>query len=553
MSEDEKIAKARVGGGSTLSRIWLVPILAALIGLWMTYAHWSSQGPLIEIAFVSGEGIEAGKTKVRRKNVDIGEVLDLTLSEDTENVVLSVRIHKDAESLLHDDSKFWVVRPRIGRGGISGLNTLLSGAYIALSPGTSGEMAFDFEGLEVPPVTPIGTPGLHVTLDTQANRSLSEGDPVLFRGTEVGKIEFVHSNISERRTYFNAFIASPYDQLITTNTRFWFSSGVSANLSADGIRIEMTSLSAVVSGGVSFDVPQGQEAGERIAERAFFTIYPRESAIHEQQYEHTLTYVILLEDSIRGLRPGAPVEYRGVKVGQVIRTDTNYDEVENLLEPGSRIPVLIELVPARLGYDDSENALSEAHDRVIELVANGLHAGLSPGNILTGRKFVEFQYREPSPGEVQRFAGHTVIPSIEGRLGQLMSSAADVLDTIRRLPLQELAGSANNTLDQITSTLAAFEDTSIELEEILAHPDREDLVGSLNSALVSFQQLAVGFSEGSATNQELQQSLRSLDRSLRELEPVLRNLRRSPNSLIFGGSDNDDVEPQKDRSEGKRE
>ena len=553
MTEDKKAAAARVGGGSKLSRIWMVPIAAALIGLWMTYAHWSSQGPLIEISFISGEGIEPGKTKVRRKNVDIGEVLDLTLSEDTESVILSVRVHKDAESLLREDSKFWVVRPRIGKGGITGLNTLLSGAYISLSPGASEDMAYEFEGLEVPPVTPIGTPGLHVTLATQANRSLSEGDPILFRGTEVGKIEYVHSNISERRTYFNAFIAAPYDRLITTNTRFWFSSGLSANVSADGIRLEMTSLSAVISGGVSFDVPQGQDVGERITERASFTIYPRESAIHEQQYEHALTYVILLEDSIRGLRPGAPVEYRGVKVGQVTRTDTDYDEVENLLEPGSRIPVVVELVPARLGYDDSEEALLEAHDRIVELVAKGLHAGLAPGSILTGRKFVELHYQENPSGEVQHFAGHMVIPSVGGRLGQLMTSAAAVLDTINRLPLQQLAGSANVTLNQITSTLAAFEDTSIELEEILAHPDREDLVGSLNDALLSFQELAVGFSEGSATNQELQQSLRSLDRSLRELEPVLRNLRRNPNSLIFGGDDQKDVEPQRDRTEGDRE
>lgn len=544
MNEKTKTAKASVGGGSGFSRIWIVPIAAALIGLWMTWVHWSSQGPLIEISFVSGEGIEAGKTKVRRKNVDIGEVLELTLSEDTESVVLSVRIYKHAQDLLRVDSNFWVVRPRIGKGGISGLNTLLSGAYIELSPGTADDKAREFVGLESPPVTPFGTPGLHVTLDTQSNRSLSAGDPILFRGTEVGKIEYVHSNISERRTYFNAFIAAPFDRLVTSNTRFYFSSGLSANLSADGIRLEMTSLSAVIGGGVSFDVPRGQELGEPITERAFFTIYPRETAIYERQFEYSLNYVVLFEDSIRGLRPGAPVEYRGVKVGQVLRTDTNYAEVDNLLEPDSRVPVLIQLVPARLGFADDESALAIADARIAELIDDGLHAGLSSGSLLTGQKYVELQYVEGPANDHRLFADYKVIPALDGRLDQLMKSAAGVLATINSLPLERLAGSADKALNQIASTLVEFEHSAVELQGILENPASDELIGSLNAALLSFQQLAGDFSEGSATNQELQQSLQSLERSLRELEPVLRNLRRSPNSLIFGTDDKEDVEPK---------
>ncbi len=539
--------EARVGGGLKFSTIWLVPVVALLIGLWMTYSHYAGQGPIIEITFQGGTGIQPGTTKVRRKNVEIGEVLDLRLSEDAEEVVLSVRIYDHAKQLLHEDSQFWVVRPRIGAGGISGLSTLLSGAYIELSPGSGEDLADEFEGLETPPVTPLGTPGLFVTLDRVGNQALHEGDPILFHGMAVGTIEFVYFNNEKRRTYYNAFIAAPYDQLVTENTRFWFSSGLSVDLSADGIRFNMASLSAVLAGGVAFDVPEGLPLGEPITERAYFNIYPRESASREVRYENALSFVILFNDSIRGLRPGAPVEYRGVKVGEVVRTDIDYREIENLLEPDSRIPVMIDLVPARLGYADDYAVLNEVDERINELIDDGLTAGLAMGNLLTGQKYIELQYYGDGFGESQTFAGYTVIPSIGGQLDQLLANASNAMMTINELPLDQLVGSAHVALDEIAATLAEFRKSASELDDILADPASHELMGTLNATLTSFQQLAADFSEGSATNAELQKILQSLAQTLNELEPVLRNIRRKPNSLIFGGSEDRDLEPKGER------
>ena len=547
MNEEAKDVEARVGGGPRFSTIWLVPVVALVIGLWMIYSHYAGQGPIIEITFQSGEGIQAGTTKVRRKNVEIGQVLDLRLSEDAEKVVLSVRIYDHAKQLLREDSQFWVVRPRIGSGGISGLSTLLSGAYIELSPGSGESLADSFEGLETPPVTPLGTPGLRVTLDSAGTQPLREGDPILFHGNEVGRIEFVYFNNLKRRTYYNAFIAAPYDALVTENTRFWFNSGLSVELSADGIRFEMASLPAVLAGGVAFDVPEGLPLGEQITERAYFTIFSRESASRESEYENALSFVILFEDSIRGLRPGAPVEYRGVKVGEVVRTDIDYLEIENLLEPRSKIPVLIDLVPARLGFADDSSVLEEVANRIDELIDDGLTAGLAIGNLLTGQKYIELQYHGDGFGGIQTFAGYTVIPAIDGQLDQLLSNASSVMMTINKLPLDQLVDSAHVALDEIAATLAEFRKSASALDSILADPASHELIGTLNATLTSFQQLAVDFSEGSATNIELQKSLQSLARALNELEPVLRNLRRRPNSLIFGGSEDRDLEPKGER------
>ena len=546
MSEESETndVEARVSSHIKFSTVWLVPLVALVIGLWMIYSYYSGLGSLIEITFVSGDGIQAGSTKVRSKNVEVGEVLDLRLSEDAEHVVLSVRIFNHAESLLSDDSQFWVVRPRVGAGGITGLGTLLSGAFIELSPGASEDLSNSFIGLETPPVTPLGTPGLHVTLDSASNRPLHEGDPILFNGIEVGRIEYVHFNTEKRRTYYDAFIAAPYDRLVTDRTRFWFSSGFEIDLSPDGLSFEIASLSTLLVGGVAFDVPEGEPLGEHITERAFFTIYPNESAISEMQYENALSFIILFDDSIRGLRPGAPVEYRGVKVGEVVRTDIDYPEITNLLEPDSKIPVLIDVEPARFGFPDSRSVLSGVEDRIDELIDSGLRAGLATGNLLSGRKYIELRYEPGADGDVQSFADYRVIPSIEGQLDQLMANASRTLNAISRLPLDQVADSARIALDEFAVTLEEFRGTAFELEEMLSAPGSEELLGTLNTTLMSFQELVIDFSEGSATNRELQQSLQALEQTFREMEPVLKNLRRKPNSLIFGGGDAEDPEPK---------
>ncbi|MBT8132549.1 MAG: intermembrane transport protein PqiB [Gammaproteobacteria bacterium] len=535
---------ARVSPGPKLSAIWLVPIIAVLVGIWMVYTHWASQGPLIEISFVTGDGIEAGKTKVKRKNVEVGEVLELRLSDDAQHVVLSVRIEKHEAKLLKEDTVFWVVRPRIGKGGISGLGTLLSGAYIELSPGAAEKSARKFEGLESPPVTPIGTPGLHVTLDSDGDRALHEGDPILFHGMEVGSIEYVHFNSKERRTYYNAFIAEPFDRLITSNTHFWFSSGVSVEVSANGLRMDLAPLENIVAGGVSFGVPDGQRLGDRITERAFFTIYPRESAIYEKQYKHALQFVILFEDSIRGLKPGAPVEYRGIKVGYVVRTDIDYQEITNLLEPTAKIPVLIEVNPARLGFSDTQSDATAVYRRMQELIGGGLRGGLATGSLVTGMKYIDLQYHKESQQDIQRFANYIVIPSINGQLGQLLAGVESTLQTISELPLQEMVSSGRKALDEAALTLVEFRKSASQLEQILADPASHEMIETLNATLSSFQTLAGDFSAGSATHRELQQSLVSLSQTLQELEPLLRNLRQKPNSLIFGGSQGEDIEPK---------
>ncbi len=392
MTEKQTAKKAKVKLMKSVSKIWLIPLVAIFIGAWMVFSHLNSKGPLIIISFETAEGIEAGKTKLKIKNVDVGLVEKIELNDDMETVSVTARINKNDADLLREGTEFWVVKPRIGKGGISGLGTLLSGAYIELSAGNSEQQSYQFTGLENEPVTPVGTKGLHITLESGAFRALKIGDQVLFHGIEVGRIEFVHFNTEERTVYYNAFIESPHDKLITSNTKFWEVSGFEVELSADGIVVQTGTLETMISGGVTFDVPNNMPPGELVTEREVFTVYPNKNSIYENQYKHSLQYILLFRDSIRGLKPGAPVEYRGIKIGNVTRTDIDYPEVTNVLDKETLIPVMIALEPGRMGFEDNKVVLEQVKKEVSKLVEKGLRGGLVSGNLLTGSKYIELQY-----------------------------------------------------------------------------------------------------------------------------------------------------------------
>lgn len=538
MNESVETAPAAIDENTSIHKIWIVPIAALLVGLWMVYASWSSQGPMITVTFSSGEGIEAGATKVKRKNVEVGEVVGLSLSDSGERVELSIQIHKDYEDLLRDDVDFWVVKPRVGPAGISGLGTLLSGAYLEMSKGTSAETSRQFVGLEMPPLTSPGTPGIHIRLSSDGNRRLVEGQPVTFRGSRVGRIESVFFDASERRSYYTAFIDAPHDRLITDNTRFWFSSGVAFDLSSDGLRVEMAAVETLLEGGVSFDIPRGQPTGTPVLDGRLFTLYTNKSAINETQFEHELHYILLIEDSIRGLRPGAPVEFRGVRIGEVIRTDIGYSSVDNLLDPASRIPVLISITPARLGFDDSLEATEQARGRIDTQLTNGLHASLSTGSIVTGQKLIELQYVDRVYDDIQLFDSYSVIPTVPGQVDRLMESALETVNGLNDLPLDAMVANISGGFLQVQTTLKG-------VDEILADDSLRQSLQGLNATLKSIEDLAGDFSAGSEVYQELQRSLASLNITLNDLQPVLRQVRDRPNSLLFGERHTPDTLPKR--------
>jgi paraquat-inducible protein B len=524
-------APADISEKRSISPVWIVPILAALIGVWMVVHTIQSQGPQIEIVFSTAEGIETGKTKIKFRDVEIGLVEDAGLGEDLESVVVHAQIHKEAAPLLREDTQFWVVRPRVGKGGISGLGTVLSGGYIQIAPGTSSQKRLAFVGLEEPPVTPAGTPGVKLQLTADKAGGVGIGDPILYDGYAIGWIESEEFDIETRSMRFGAFVNAPYDDLISTTSRFWNASGIKASAGADGIEIEFGSLETLAIGGIEVGTPEGVGKGRPVEDGMHFRLYPNFAAVNERPFVHSVEYVVSFPQSIRGLVAGAPVEYRGIPVGSVERI--MLDELAALVtsETSARpIPVLLRLEPARLERPDTKEGVEQLQAAIASGVPRGLRATLSTGNIITGGLYVAVDFYEGAPpAEIEEFAGRPTIPTIASGLGGLEQRISQLLDTVNDLPLEQ-------TVRELQQTLASLHDL-LGSEGMQALPDR------IGETLEELQVTAASFSEESELQERLLPTVTELERTLASLRQMLDTLDRQPNALIFNRDHPEDPRP----------
>ncbi|MBW2315925.1 MAG: intermembrane transport protein PqiB [Deltaproteobacteria bacterium] len=513
-------ASANVSERQRMSTIWLVPIVAVVLGAWMVIHTLRSQGPEVEIVFASGSGIEAEKTKIKYRDVEVGVVESVGLDEDLESVVVTARLDKEATSLLHEDTEFWVVQPRIGPAGISGLGTLLSGGFIQIAPGTGAPGRREFRGLDVPPVTPAGTPGLKLELVSDRAGSVGAGDPVLYKKYRVGRIETAEFDLAERKMRYGVFIEAPYDSLVTSSTRFWNVSGFSLSATADGIQMQMDSLQSLLVGGVVFGLPEGGKPGEKAEAGEQFQLYENYSAVNERPYRESVEYVVPFTQSLRGLRPGAPVEYRGIRIGSVERVLLSELNRTGLSGKGAPIPVLIRLEPGRLELPDDEQGVAMLKAAVERAVGNGLRATLSTGSLLTGSLYVYMDvYPNEKPARLGEFDGRPTIPTIESGLGGIQVRVTSLLDKLNALPVEDL-------LDKADQILA-------DVDALVASPSAQELPASLDATLVELRSVLDSVSGDSAMQGRLLRTMTELDRTLAALRQLLRTLDDQPNSVIF--------------------
>jgi paraquat-inducible protein B len=518
----------------TVSKIWLVPVVAFFIGIWMVYYQWSNQGPLITIEFKTATGLEAGKTKIKTRNVNIGVVKDIALSEDLNDVLVTVRMDKNVAPILHTDNQFWIVSPRVSLSGVSGLGTILSGPYINMAPGSEQQMSEGFVALEAPPVTPAGTPGLHVTLNSESEFAYKKGDPVVYKGIKVGEFEDIHFNFEERIVYYNTFIEAPYHKLITTNTKFWDISGVQMELGASGVKVSTGSLETLLTNGVTFGIPEGMQQGEQIAERSFFDIHPNYDSASEERFKLSAEYVILVKDTIRGLQVGAPVEYRGLVVGKVLSINSIDNNQNGLLEQGFDIPVVISIQPGRVQQPDNEIGLTFIRKQTSLWIKRGLRATLKTGNLLTGALFVDLQhYPDAPPLAPQRLQGYEVVPTMTGEFSEITAKVTAILDNINEIKMKTISDNANNMLSQIAQTAQTLQTTASTAERLLTTVHEDKVSSTLTDTLENLSNLSQDFSADSETYKELNQTMQSLQRTLEGLQPLLLQLNSTPNSLIF--------------------
>ncbi|SFL79795.1 paraquat-inducible protein B [Desulfomicrobium norvegicum] len=528
-------AEVRKKGG--ISLVWIVPIVALLVGGWLVFKAMSEKGPVVTMTFSTAEGLEAGKTKIKFKDVVVGQVEDIRVGDDLTHVVVTAELVKDYARFLNDKTRFWVARAQIRGGTASGLSTLLSGAYIGIDPALGGQPTTSFAGLEVPPVITSGLPGRHFWLKAKHLGSLNVGVPVYYRQIQVGQVVSYGFAPDGQTVDVQVFVGAPHDAKVTKNTRFWNASGLDVSLSAEGLKIDTESLISIISGGLAFDVPDGLEPGEVAGENSVFNLYPNRESIQEKSYSVRRKWMVYFDQSVRGLSPGAPVEIYGIKIGEVTDIDLVYDEKMKDL----RVPVVLSIEPERIAnvlkaVSDRQGGQSEPLLRWFVEERN-LRAQLKTGNLLTGQMLVDLGfYPEEPKAQLAHENGMPVIPSMGGSIEQIQESIARITRSLEKVPFEKIGKSLDQLLRESSVTVREAGTFVRRLDGETA-PMLQSSLGALQGTLEELQRT---LGKDSPLNYNLKKTLEELTLTLRSLRELSTAIENQPQSLLFGKGEKKD-------------
>jgi paraquat-inducible protein B len=510
------------------SPIWIIPIVAALIGLLLIYRVITESGPTITISFKEGSGLEAGKTKVKFKDVEVGKVSDVALKDDLSGVIATVEMTRDASVYMTDKTRFWVVRPRISAGSVSGLGTLFSGAYIGIDPSREGKRAKSFVGLERPPVVQSDEPGSDFNLHANKLGGIDFGTPVYYKQIQVGQV--VNFELEDDGSItLDIFVKEPYDKQVSQATRFWNASGVDVTLSADGLEVNTESIVALIAGGIAFDTASGLglDRSKPVSKDHRFRLYADEHASKRRKYTQKIQWLLYFDDPIRGLQPGAPVELRGYKIGEVVDIDFIFDQKKAEF----RIPVLIEIEPERITVigktgDEKTTAL---------LVGQGLRAQLKTGNLLLGQLLVDFDfYPDAPPAEIDFSGPVPILPTIKGTLGMIIDDARALIGELRETAktLNTLLASQefSSGVQDISETLGHINNISAKLDEEAA----PEIAAVLTEVAATLKEARIMFAQESTTRTEINRLLIELAEAARSIRQLADYIEQNPESIIRG-------------------
>jgi paraquat-inducible protein B len=511
-----------------VSLVWLVPIVAGLIGLSMAVNDWLSIGPKITVSFLTAEGLEANKTQVKYKNVVIGVVTGIALSDDRTHVLATIELNNSASPFTREDSHFWVVRPRIGAQGVSGVDTLLSGAFIGADAGSSDKTKSDFQGLETPPPVTFGDRGKRFKLHTDDLGSLDIGSPIYYRRIQVGQVVAYELSKDGKGVDIQIFINSPNDQYISTDTRFWNASGVDVTVGASGLKIDTQSMASILSGGIAFREPNWSPDAKPAEENAEFQIFNDQATALAPPDGEPRYIRMRFEQSLRGLVVNAPVDFLGVNIGRVVSVDLDYDTGSQTF-PGIVGAVIY---PKRLGAAEEKlQQLGGTGDpdqqsaRILgAFVSRGLRAQIRTGNLLTGQLYVAMDFDPKAPKVVfDPKARPLEIPTVPGSFDKLQEQLQAFVDKLGKLPIDDLANNLNGSLSELQKTLKTVNGTVLP-----------EMRGTLQQAQKTLGTANDSLAEDSPARQQLGQAMDEVQRTARSVRVLTDFLSRHPEALLRG-------------------
>src|SRR5579872_2342090 len=516
-----------------LPLIWIIPLIAAVIGGSIAVRALLDQGPRISISFQTADGLEAGKTKIRYRDVEVGEIRTIALAPDHHSVIVRADLVKDAEPLLVSDTRFWVVRPRIAVGGVSGLGTLLSGSYVGMDIGHATRSSHAFRGLETPPVVAGDLPGREYVLHGDTIGSVAVDSPVYFRHVQVGEVTRSQLDTDGRGVTVGVFVQSPYDRFVTADTRFWHASGLDVAFGSDGVRIETESLATLLIGGVAFETPtDATEMTPAPAGRSFRLAGDRGVAMKSPN-EHPVPYVMYFKSSLRGLSVGSRVDLNGIDVGEVTSITVEYDSTQ----VAYRYPVEINVYPERIraryraGAIAPDVAKTGVYQFVEHLIEHGFRGQLRTANLLTGQQYVALDFFPQAP-RVTSDPGKTPmeVPTVSGGIDELTGALTSIAAKVNALPLQKIGTHTDETLMALQRTL---DSTNLLVQRLQADVAPE-LANTVAEARRTLGEADSALSAQGPLQLNLQQTLRQLTRAAEALRSLADSLDRHPEALLRG-------------------
>jgi len=538
--EFDNLPESKIKPRSKFSIVWLVPIIAILIGSWLAFKAWSEKGPEIHITFKTAEGLEAGKTKIKYKNVEIGEVAEIHVNHDTKNITVVAEMINDAKSILTDKTSFWVVTARIDASGVSGLGTLLSGAFINVDPSTEGKKTHEYTGLEIPPVVTRDMKGKRFTLHTKKLGSIGRDVPIYYRKFNVGRVEKVSMDDGGQSVTVDIFVKEPFDRWVNSSTQFWDSSGVDVSMDSSGVVIDTDSLISIIIGGISFDSTSFGDDVIQVENNASFQLYDSRADSLKIDFSDGKKFVIHFSESVRGLTIGAPVEFRGIQMGEVTDIQLNFDLNKEKMD----IPVTVSIDNSKINFKGNvklKDSIPDRRKRTDLLVSKGLRAQLETGNLLTGQLFVSLDFfPDEESYTIDWNAEYPEIPSIHGAMGAIKNNLSSILKKADNMMTQinELSYKLNHNLEpQVSASLTQLNAMMLEIQNLsssLNHKLEPELAKTLVKAEAALQAMTDVLKNDSELQQDLQTTLREFSKAARSLKSLTDYLEKHPESLLKG-------------------
>lgn len=526
-----------------LSIVWLLPIIALLVGGWLIYKTVSEKGPGITVSFETAEGVEEGKTVVKLKDIKVGTVDTVKFSKDLSRVLVDITMAPGSDPYLTDKTRFWVVRPRVGAGQVSGLGTLFSGAYIAMDPHDDGKATRDFTGLEVPPVLTSDRQGTRYRLRADELGSLSIGAPVYFKQFNVGEV--IGYRLSDDHQYVEVeiFIEAPHDGFVVEGAHFWNASGLELSLGATGAELHIESVVSLLSGGIAFEILPELADTPLAAQDHEFVLFKDHKASLEKPITKVFTFALKFDESVRGVDVGAPVEFRGIRAGTVSAIRLGADPTGKT----SLIPViLIDIEPERMepyktltGSEAAEKGRQQLREHSIERIRMqvekyGLRARLQTGNIVTGKRFVELDFFEhAAPATVGKSGEYLELPTMPGSLEGIIGGIQQLLNKLDKADIQGTLVNLNKLMTSTSNLMAALEKDAPGLSKEL-NTTLVEAQAMFRNATDTLESVDSAASPDGEVVAQLQDALREIAAAARSIRVMAEYLERHPDAMLKG-------------------